>query len=267
MYRWRDYDLSSLDQKYHSTDRPRFYAIDNPREALQDMYEQTYKAGIDLAAETIKPTVIAMKEVVESTFGPNPGTAKAARTIWKYGIFKWMDTSLEYRSKPGYAVDGNLHLARYFMNTYLLEYGDNGLIYNDQEWDEIMLGYITLSDGSRVIRYEVEAGQPKATKKYEVDQYGDRTGDGRWVSGEVTEGLIDAFPKKLRDEILNGRKVTIRDGDGKVVYTYIDYVLPYGLDSTYPETFANYYREKANVQKDYYGALKQIKPRKKVTRP
>lgn len=274
MYRWRDYSISNLEHGFRAPQFSYETILNNPAAAISEMNEATYKAGLDLAAEIIEPAVIAMKDVVESTFGPNPGTAKFARSLLKYGIFKWMDTSWEYRGKPGYAVDGNLHIARYMMNQYLLEYGDKGLIYYDNEWDEIMLGYITQADDTRVIRYEVEAGHPGQTKKFEIDKSGNRTGEYEWVTGVVQEGLIDAFPKKLRDEIINGKDVAIIDGDGKVVsdqkgniITYKDYILPFGMDSTYPETFANYFRDTKAVREDYKNALGQIKPRKKVTRP
>lgn len=268
MYKWRDYSLGVEGKYNHDHKQEQFFAIDKPQKAMEDMKESTYRAGVDLAAETIEPLVIAMKGVVESTFGPNPGTARFARTLLALGSLKWADTSWEYRTKPGFAIDGNLHLARYFMHQYLLEYGDNGLIYDDKEWDEIMLGYIVKSDGTHVIRYEVEAAHPGETKEYEVDeQTGSRNGRYQWVSGTVQEGLIDAFPKRLRDEILEGRDVQIKDKNGNVVYTYKDYILPFGLNSKYPETMANYYREKKQTQLDYKGALGQIAPRKAVTRP
>lgn len=291
-YLWRDYNLN-IDGKYmnqHINDR--FFAIRDPEGAIEDMKESTYRAGIDLAAKVIKPTIDAMNHVVDSTSGPNPGTAKFVRTLMLHGIFKWMDTSSEFRQKPGYAVDANLHTARYFMHQYLLEYGDNGLIYDDKEWDQIMLGYIRNPDGSAGdVRYEVRVeGDKQMVKdkngKWIVEKIKDK--NGKWIvqqftdqNGElidvIQEGLIDAFPKDLRDEIL---QINIPENKKRYIEVkgthqykgqtikFPDYILPFGLRSKFPETMANFYRDKESVQKDYKGALaSQVKPRRQVTRP
>lgn len=284
-YLWRDYDLANLKDKYENEHLDPFFAINNPVEAIKDMKEATYRVGIDLAKQVFAPTIKLMKDVVDSTFGPNPGTARAARTLIWYGISKWMDTSWEFRQKPGYAVDANLHLARYFMHTLLLEWGDNGLIYNDREWDQIMLGYIRRPDGSAgSVRYEIKIEGDRQMVKDEngnwivekikdpsgtwvVQQFRDQTGE---LIDLVEDGLIDGFPKELRDEIIEGRDLEVKDSAGRVVKVIPkgDYMLPFGLDSQYPETFANYYRDSEAVKRDYANALKvQVKRRKTVARP
>lgn len=258
VYRWRDFDLSNIRDGYIHKDHPKFFAIEKPDEAIMDMTEATYRAGVELARQVAAPLMKFMKMTVDSTVGANPGAARFANTLIWYAVSKWMDTSMEFRTKPGYAVDGNLAIARYFIHTAILEEGQNGLIYYDHEFDEIMLGYIRRPNGTRVIRYEVEIRNGQETTKDE---------NGNWVSGEVEPGLIDAFPKPLRDEILNGRNVPIRDKAGNIVHTYIDYLLPFGLNSKRPETLATYYTDNDNVKRDYKVALQQVSPRRRVTRP
>ncbi len=256
MFLWRDYSLSSLKEKLKHEVTDPFMVMNNPIAFIEDMQESTYRSGVELGGKTLHPTVKIMKMMAESTYGQNPGAAKFFRTLWWYATSEWMDQSPEYRTKPGYAFDGNLVVARYFMHTSLLE--DGGLIYDDKEWDEIMLGYVTKADGTRVTRYEVEIRKGQQATKDE---------EGNWVSGEVKEGLIDAFPKKLRDEILKGEDREIKDSKGSVVHTVKGYWLPFGLNSKYPETLANYYRDSKAVINDYKGALSQAKPRTVVTRP
>jgi|GEM_PF-3067714 hypothetical protein len=264
MFRWRDYGMGGLGRggKYlsdHSADM--FFTINDPDSAIKDMLEATHKAGVELAAATSAPLVAFMKQTVESTFGRNPESAKFINTLMWYAVSKWMDTSWEYRSKPGYAVDGNLHLARYFIHTYLQE--EEGLIYSDTEWDELMLGTIKTTNG-RFTRYEVRINN--GIEETKDDQ-------GKWVSGDTEEGFIDSFPPDLRKIILEGTTKTLQGTDEKgrsIEHTYRDYWLPFGLSSKYPETMLNYYRaqEKASVKKDYKGALtSQVKARKKVSRP
>lgn len=265
-FHWRNFNFSHLEAGYDNKDLPKFYAINTPVGAIKSMLELTKTAGIELAGKTFKPIIDAILHVVDSTSGPNPGTARFVRTLMWYGISKWMDTSWEFRQKPGYAVDANLHTARYFAHQYLLEYGGNGLIYTDEEFDEIMLGYVIKKDDSKVIRYEVQIGSngQEYTKEYSKD------GESFvWVTGKVEGGLIDAFTKKLRDEILAGRDIKIK-GENKYAdktITIKDYMLPFGMNSKWPETLANYYIDSARVQEDYKGALNQITPRKRVTRP
>lgn len=268
---WRDFALADLGGKYvnQHSGRP-FFAIDKPVEAIKDMQESTYRAGVELAAKTIAPLIRIMRNTVDSTFGKNPGSARFLNTLLWYAVSKWMDTSWEFRQKPGYAVDANLHLARYFIHQYLLEYGNGGLIYDDQEWDEIMLGYtIVEKDGKviRVVRYEVDhQGNTVARKDIKV---GDKAviEKGKKITGEVHDGLINAFPKGLRGEILKGRDLEVRHPLTNQVVKVIpegDYILPFGLNSKYPETLANYWVDSKKVQEDYEGALNQIKPREKV---
>ncbi len=293
-YLWRDFnrDIGSPPNSKYKEQRDWNFATSDPEAAIKDMTESTRRAGIDLAASVIKPTIILMKGVVESTFGPNPGTAKFARTLIWYGISKWMDTSWEFRSKPAYATDANLHTARYFMHQYLLEYGENGLIYNDAEWDRIMLGYIRDKNGkANGARYEVKIeGNEQKVKdskgEWTTEKIKDST--GTWVAKQIDlngtkvnvfeEGLIDAFPKALRDEILqinNAPKRNIeiegtnaydsKNPNAKPIPTFPDYILPFGLKSKFPETFLNFYRDSVSVQTDYK-VERQAKSRKKVTR-
>ncbi len=296
-YLWRDFNLGTTG-KYINGDHEKdpYYAIYNPTAAIENLKESTKRAGIDLAAKVINPTVILMKGVVESTFGPNPGAAKFARTLIWYGISKWMDTSWEFRSKPSYATDANLVTARYFMHQYLLEYGENGLIYDDAEWDRIMLGYIRGKDGkANGARYEViidgKDGNEQKVKNSQGDWITEKIKDhtGTWAAEKIDlngtkvnvfeEGLIDAFPKALREEILqiNGAQPRyIPDFKGTEKYkgqtsqtlNLKDYILPFGLNSVFPETWANLYRDNATVQKVYGPALQaQTRPRTAVTRP
>lgn len=256
MYQWRDYIFSAVKNGGFIGDTPEDYLLKTSLdEARLKMHEATYKAGIDLAAKTIGPLIEVMKQTVDSTFGPNPGTARFANTLLWYAVSKWMDTSREYREKPGYAMDGNTHVARYFMHQYLLEYGNNGLIYDDKDFDEIMLGYVIKQDGTRVTRYDVEIRNGQQVTKDE---------NGNWITGEIQEGLIDAFPEDLRKQILEGVETNITDISGKKIR---DYWLPFGLKSKYPETFANYYQEGERVKKKYAGALAHVKSRRIPTRP
>lgn len=295
-YRWRDYNLSHIDSGYMGQPG-KYFAVNNPAEAINTMKEATYRAGVDLAKETIAPLIRIMKNTVDSTFGKNPGSARFLNTLLWYAVSKWMDTSWEFRQKPGYAVDANLHTARYFMHQYLLEYGSGGLIYTDQEWDEIMLGYVLKADGTKVVRYEVDSqGNTRDAQGnilleensegniinsngdivYSKDPQGKLRDAGgievnkdRLVLGKIYEGLVDVFPKDLKDEILKGKDLEVRNSAGQIVKAIPegDYMLPFGLQSKYPETFANYYRDSDAVQRDYVGALGQITPRKKVRRP
>lgn len=244
MYLWRDYNWANLEHKVSGLDGEDYLIKSSMENIIPKMLEEAYRSGVDLAAKTIAPLVEVMKQTAESTFGPNPGAAKFANTLLWYAVSKWMDTSWEYRSKPGYAVDGNTHTARYFMHQYLLEYGNNGLIYDDKEWDEIMLGYVLKSDGTHAVRYNTAEDN----------------------TGEVYKGLIDAYPEELRKQILEGEDKPIDDSSGKIVYTIKDYWLPFGLSSKYPETFANYYRENDRIKKKYEKALTQVKKRKTVIR-
>lgn len=244
MYLWRDYNWANLDSKISGMDKSDYLIANSMEDIRPKMFEATHRSGIDLAAKTVAPLIEVMKQTAESTFGPNPGAAKFANTLLWYGVSKWMDTSWEYRSRPGYAVDGNTHTARYFMHQYLLEYGNNGLIYDDKEFDEIMLGYVVQSDGSHVTRYDTVQDN----------------------IGEVYEGLIDAYPEELRKQILEGEDKPIYDSKGQIVHRIKDYWLPFGLDSKHPETFANYYRESDAVKKKYEKALTQVKRRKTVVR-
>lgn len=268
-YRWRDYNLSNIDSGYMGQPG-KYFAVNNPTGAISLMKEATYRAGVDLAKETIAPLIRIMKNTVDSTFGKNPGSARFLNTLLWYAVSKWMDTSWEFRQKPGYAVDANLHTARYFMHQYLLEYGSGGLIYTDQEWDEIMLGYTIVKKDEKailVVRYEVDQlGNTVVREDIKVgDQVVIKKGDK--VTGEEHEGLIDAFPEELRKEIINGKQIPVKDSVGREVAIITDYMLPFGLQSKYPETFANYYRDSGAVQRDYVGALGQITPREKVRRP
>lgn len=302
-YLWRDY--SSADNKYIETQKDLKLPLREPWKAIGLFKESTYRAGIDLAAKTIAPLVGVMKSTVDSTQGKNPGSARFANTLLWYAVSKWMDTSWEFREKPGYAVDANLHLARYFMHQYLLEYGQGGLIYNDKDFDTIMLGTVRvegIKGVENVIRYVVDAqgntkdgegniiyqnpdnqgnikdGQGNVVYKLDAqgnifDLSGKRVDRDKVVLGEINEGLIDAFPEKLRKEILKGKDEPIKDSNGNAVLdannkviTYKDYILPFGLNSKYPETFANYYRENVKTRDDYNDALQQISKRKVTER-
>lgn len=289
MFLWRDYSLGGLGKngKYesdHSSEK--FFAINKADEAIIDMKESTYRSGIELAGKTAGNLANFMKQNIESTFGRNPESRKFLNTLWWFAASKWMDTSPEYRARPGYAVDGNLHLARYFIHTFLQE--EEGLIYSDTEWDQIMLGYtrIKKSDGTfeDVTRYKTIAGntvrveynnQGRIVKENGVLSIGSTVKYDNGVTGivlEHNEGLIDSFPKDIRDEILTGRDMPLKDSKGNIVIkngkavTYKDYILPFGLLSKYPETFVTYHAESPQGQEDYKGALSQIRPRKVVIR-
>ncbi|MBU1000635.1 hypothetical protein KKE78_04550 [Patescibacteria group bacterium] len=301
-YLWRDFDLSNIADKYSGDMTGKeHYAIDTPLRALEYMKEPAYRAGIELAGKVVAPLIRVMKNTVDSTFGKNPGSARFLNTLLWYNVSKWMDTSLEFRSKPGYSIDANLFMARYFMHAYLMEYGNGGLIYSDQEWDEIMLGYVLKQDGTKAVRYEVDGrgntyevdGRGRTNILYGEDSKGDiinSNGDtvftkiaqgnyvdseGRMIDiskivvGSIYEGLIDAFPGDLREEIIKGGDLVVLNSDGKEVKRIPrgDFMLPFGLSSNFPETCANYYQEGDQAKKDYKGILEgQISPRKTVTR-
>ncbi|MBI2338251.1 hypothetical protein HYU95_03655 [Candidatus Daviesbacteria bacterium] len=283
MFRWTNYSRGHLkiESGYYKSEHvnEEDFAIKKPSEAIQDSTEAHRKDGIELAGSTIGPLLAYMKNTVESTFGRNPESAKFLNTLLWYAVSKWMDTSPEYRSKPGYAIDGNLHLARYFMHTVLQE--DEGLIYSDTDWDKIMLGYVKKSDKREIIRYKVRIDKG-VEQTEEILRNNDGTAKGaHWVANEtddtVVEGLIDSFPKELRDEILNGQKMGMLPSGKYEPYedskksTYktviIDYWLPFGMHSRFPETMATYYTESPVYKETYKSALGQIRPRQKVERP
>lgn len=261
MYYWRHFSWGGLKAGEHwmaDHQKDKTYAIDNPKDALESITQDHYRAGIELAGKTAAPLIAHMKQTVESTFGRNPESAKFLNTLFWYAVSNWMDTSWEYRAKPGYAVDGNLPLARTFIATVLRE--DEGLIYSDAEWDQIMLGTTKIPNGTRVTRYQEQNNN--GVKQVLTDQ-------GKWENcSDDEDGYIDSFPKEIRDAILKGQEKEVKNGKGEVVYTYKTYMLPFGLNSDYPETMATYYdpREKGSVVRDYKGALQNIKPRKQVTR-
>lgn len=246
------------------------WATKNPEEAYKQMYESTFKAYVEVSGKVISPLMAVMNEIMkseDSNYGRSPGSAMFLNTLLWLSVSHWMDTNwVEMREKFGFALDGDLHLARKFMHTVLYE---SGLIYTDEQWDEIVLGYtrVEKSDGTveRVVRYKVDDSGNTVRVKH--DNKGNIVKEEGVVQGEIYEGLLDSFDPDLRREIIESQS-----GDNPW--------LPFGLNTEFPENMELLVKSKReekewrgedrSLKNIYEGILSlegQTRSRKRVIRP
>lgn len=270
------------------------YWYKNPFEAYNALQESAYDRYVDAAARVAAPFMQAIHQFYkseESNFGRNPESAKFMATMFWYSVSSWMDREWsEYRGVYGFAYDGVLPLARIFMHTVLKE---SALIYTDQQWDEIMLGYsrVEYEDGTveRIIRYKVDDqdntverlyNEVKKTERdvntiqaggtrilYKVDEGGNEKEVGRKQvrKVEVHEGILDAVPEKLKKEIIE------RNNNHDELIKW----LPFGINSYRPETLEvmkkfKEFEPSARTQAIYKVVAENLEahtqPRRKVSR-
>lgn len=228
-----------------------YTTIRDPERAYPYLDQKTYEAYVKLAGQFAAPLIAFFKArlKLENVYGRNPGTAMILNTLTWYACSNWMDRNWEeYRGKFGNALDVNLHMARKFIRTVLYE---SRLIHYDDQWDQRILGYTiprkiwerikTTNWGDmteeerkkfrpikKAIRYQVDA-QGRAIAEDDIKDYDEsvlvKKGDP--VDGETFEGILDAFPREWRDEIIkrNNQKEE-------------PWIIPMGLNTEYPETLS-----------------------------
>lgn len=230
-------------------------ALLDPMKGMDELLtEPAYKAYVEVSARVAGPMAKIMhaRQKLENVYGKSPQSAMFLNTILWYDVLKWMDESPEeFRSKFGFAYDVNLPMARIFIHTFLYE---SGLIYNDEQFDRVMLGYTIPKDqweaikswsGNPATKPQLNSVLKNNTKldrvdkliRYNADPDGKAVGYGRvrdkatgqeeWKynpnsnhveDGEIVEGLLDALPPEIRTEALVNRWI------------------PVGMNSYLPET-------------------------------
>lgn len=285
-------NVDQVNKAFQGTKTPidQFTTIRDSDMAYHNLDQKTYEAYVKLAFQFVAPlvSIFETRLKIENVYSRNPGTAMFLNTFTWYSVSQWMDRNWEeYRGKFGNALDVDLHMARMFIRTALYE---SRFIYYDDQWDQRMLGYTipkaeweyiqntnwdSMTEDERkkyrpitkIISYETDS-QGRTIAQEDIKDRDDNVivKKGNSVEGERISGILDAFPKEWRDEIIARHNQKEEP-----------WIIPMGLNTEYPETlgvikqlkkFGEHSGMRSIYEKlfDPNEILKQIRQRKTVNR-